>query len=146
MLHWEVLAPPEMDPVCTELECPQVRQVGDRYYLIFSAFPEFFSKDFQAQHGEVLKRLSSYAMVGESWFGPFHIHGNGQIIPPDYPLEVYANQIVFRQGHPYLLGTVWNDEQDFVCDPIPLEFGEIGIKIVSSLYSGTDMAYYSSVS
>ena len=61
--------------------------------------------------------------------GPFHIHGSGQIIPPDYPITPYANQIVFWQGQAYLLGTVWNDEQDFICDPIPVEFTETDLKI-----------------
>jgi hypothetical protein len=130
MEHWEVLPPPEVDPVCTELECPQVCHVGERHYLIFSAAPEFFSQAFQAQHASVLQDLSSYAMVGDSWFGPFHIHGSGRIIPPDYPITPYANQIVFWQGRSYLFGTVWNDEQDFICNPIPVAFTATGIEIV----------------
>lgn len=131
MVHWEVLPPPEIDPVCTELECPQVYKVNGLYYLLFSSAPEFFSQAFQEQHADVLQGLSSYAMVGQSWFGPYHIHGSGQIIPPDYPITPYANQLVFWQGQAYLLGTVWNDEQDFICDPIPIEFTETGIKIVN---------------
>jgi hypothetical protein len=98
--------------------------------LIFSAAPEFFSKAFHDRYADVLRDLSSYAMVGESWFGPFHIHGSGQIIPPDYPITSYANQIVFWQGKAYLLGTVWNDEQDFICDPIPVAFTETGVEII----------------
>lgn len=82
MMHWKVLPPPKVDPVCTELECPQVCEHGGRYYLIFSAAPEFFSRAFQEQHADILHGLSSYAMVGESWFGPFQMHGSGQIIPP----------------------------------------------------------------
>jgi hypothetical protein len=39
-------------------------------------------------------------------FGPFHIHGSGQIIPPGYPITPYANQLVFWQGQAYMLGTV----------------------------------------
>ncbi|MCB0182456.1 MAG: hypothetical protein KDI62_29800, partial [Anaerolineae bacterium] len=39
MLTWQVLPPPQVDPVCTEMECPQVHHVDGRYYLIFSAMP-----------------------------------------------------------------------------------------------------------
>ena len=131
MLDWQVLPPPALDPVCTELECPQVHRVGKRYYLVFSAFPAFFSRDFRSQHRDVLVRPSSYAMVAESCFGPFHIHGSGQIIPPDFSLEVYANQVVFWQGGSYLMGTVWDDEQDHVPDPIPIEFDGTGIRVSS---------------
>jgi beta-fructofuranosidase len=130
MVHWQVLPPPQVDPVCTELECPQVYQVGDQYYLIFSAAPEFFSEAFQARYADVQVGLSSYAMVGESIFGPFHSHGSGQIIPPNYPVQPYANQIVFWQEQAYILGTIWNDEQDFICDPIPVQFTATGIKVI----------------
>ena len=128
MLNWEVLRPPQVDPVCTELECPQVHHVDGRCYLIFSAMPDFFSTAFQQRYSGQLRPFSSYAMVGESLFGPFHIHGSGQIIPFDFPLTPYANQIVFWQGQTYMLGTVWNDEQDFITDPISVEFTEMGIK------------------
>ena len=128
MLTWQVLPPPQVDPVCTELECPQVHHVDGRCYLIFSAMPDFFSTAFQQRYSGQLRTFSSYAMVGESLFGPFHIHGSGQIIPFDFPLTPYANQIVFWQGQTYMLGTVWNDEQDFITDPISVEFTEMGIK------------------
>jgi hypothetical protein len=89
-----------------------------------------FSEAFRARHFDDTERLSSYAMVGPTPFGPFRIHGTGQIIPPDYHLQPYANQLVFWQGQAYLLGTVWNDQQDFICDPIPVEFSETGVKII----------------
>ena len=130
MVHWEVLPPPEVEPIAMELECPQVYEVDQRYYLIFSTARSLFSKAFRARHFNGGERWSSYAMVGPSPFGPFRIHGTGQIIPPDYHLQPYANQIVFWQGQAYLLGTVWNDKQDFICDPIPVEFMETGVKII----------------
>ena len=104
-------------------------QVGRRVYLIFSALPEFFSKAFQERYADILRGFSSYAMVGDSLFGPFQIHGSGQIIPPDHPVQPYANQLVFWQGGAYMLGTVWNDDQDFICDPLAIEFTGTGICI-----------------
>lgn len=129
MLTWQVLPPPEVDPVCTELECPQVIRAGNRFYLIFSAAPQFFSKAFQERYRGQLRELSSYAMVADSRFGPFHNYGSGQIFPPDYPLVPYANQLVFWQGQPYLLGTVWNEQQDFITNPLPVEFTATGVKL-----------------
>ncbi|MDQ6693630.1 MAG: hypothetical protein M3014_04315 [Chloroflexota bacterium] len=130
MLHWEVLPPPDVDPVAMELECPQMYKTGARYYLIFSTALTLFSNAFHAAHHLTgAERWSSYSMVGSSYFGPFRMHGTGEIIPPGYPLQPYANQVVFRHGQAYLLGTVWNDEQDFICDPIPLHFSETGVQI-----------------
>ena len=49
----------------------------------------------------------------------------------------YANQLVVWKEQPYLIGTVWNDDagektarQDFICDPIPLQFTETGVKAI----------------
>lgn len=144
MIHWEVLPPPDVEPIAMELECPQVYRVGSRYYLIFSTAHSLFSDAFRARYfdgGERwsgTERWSSYAMVGPTPFGPFRIHGTGQIIPPDYPVQPYANQVVFWKGQAYLVGTVWNDEQDFITDPIPLTFSEwsVAIRDTSTVSSG----------
>lgn len=129
MLHWQVLPPPDVEEVAAELECPQVHRVGERYYLIFSTAHSLFAPSFRQRYLDRTERLSSYAMVGSTRFGPFRIQGSGEIIPRDYPIQPYANQIVFWREQAYLIGTVWNDRQDFICDPIPLEFTEAGIRI-----------------
>jgi beta-fructofuranosidase len=98
MKHWEVLPPPDVEPITMELECPQVYGVAGRYYLIFSTAISLFSEAFRARYFEAGERWSSYAMVGPTPFGPFRIHGTGQIIPLDYPIQPYANQVVFWQG------------------------------------------------
>jgi hypothetical protein len=46
-------------------------------------------------------------------------------------VQPYANQIVFWKKQPFLLGTVWNEEQDFICNPIPVEFTERGVKVLA---------------
>lgn len=50
--RWEVLPPPEVEPVTMELECPQLHRWGKRYYLVFSAAPFFFSEAFLADYPE----------------------------------------------------------------------------------------------
>jgi len=132
MVHWEVLPPPDVEPVAMELECPQVHQTNGHYYLVFSTATSLFSNAFRARHFAGYRdpeRWSSYSMVGPSPFGPFRIHGTGEIIPADYAMQPYANQMVFWHGEPFLLGTVWNDEQDFLCDPIPLGLSEVGARV-----------------
>jgi beta-fructofuranosidase len=135
MHQWEILPPPDIDPVAMELEVPLLHTWGGRYYLMFSTLPELFSETFRVRYPEVQYKQSSYAMVGPGPFGPFRIHGNGQIIPPDYPIQPYANQVVWWKEHPFLLGTVWDDDaggktarQDYICNPIPLQFTETGIQ------------------
>ncbi len=130
MHHWEVLPPPDVEPVVGELEVPQVHRWNNVYYLVFSTLPELFSEEFLARYPKEEFTLSSYSMIGPTPFDPFRMHGNGQILPIDYQVQPYANQIVFWQGQPFLLGTVWNDEQDFICDPIPVKFTETGIKLL----------------
>lgn len=136
MVHWQVLPPPDVEPVAMELECPQVYAVNGLHYLVFSTALSLFSTAFRARYfGDAHReRWSSYSMVGPSPFGPFCMHGKGEIIPPDYPVQPYANQVVFWQGRGYLMGTVWNygnEEQDCICDPIPLQFSETGVKIAN---------------
>ncbi len=127
MRNWEVLAPPEVDPVCGQLEVPQVYHRGEWYYLVFSANADWFSDAVYARHPRERFRDAGYSMVGATPFGPFSMHGTGQILPPEHTPQPYAVQIVVWRGQPYLMGTVWNDEQDFICDPIPVQFTKTGV-------------------
>ena len=120
MTVWDVLPPPELDPVAEELECPQIRKIGDRYFLVFSAFPDLFAPRWRAEFGDHL-RPGTYAMVGPSPFGPFHLRHPAPIVPEDHDVHPYAGQLVEFRGRWYLLGTVWDDEAfDYICDPIGL--------------------------
>lgn len=127
MRHWEIMPPPDVEPVCQELEVPQIHAWEERYYLIFSANPPWFSDEFLVRYPRETLRNAGYAMVGTTPFGPFRIHGSGQILPPDFGEQPYAVQLVVWKGRPYLLGTVWNDDQDYICDPIPVTFTETRI-------------------
>lgn len=118
MTTWEILSPPEIDPVVQELECPQVHREGEKCLLLFSSFYELFSKHLQLKHGKNKLTNSMYCMKGESVFGPFRFEVQDPIIPVDNPVQPYAGQIVRWKGSTYILGTVWNDKQDYICDPI----------------------------
>jgi beta-fructofuranosidase len=128
MRHWEVLPPPEVAPVCSQLEVPQLYHWQDCYYLVFSANAGWFADDVYARYPREHFRDAGYSMVGPTPFGPFKMYGTGQILPPEYTPQPYAVQIVFRHGQPYVMGTIWNDEQDFICDPIPVQFTPTGVR------------------
>lgn len=128
MVHWEVLPPPELDEVAQELECPQLRSNDGTYYLIFSSHPSLFSQRVQEQYADTL-RQSTYCMTAPSPFGPFTSGPVRPIVPPDFPEQPYACQIVQWQGKWYLLGTVWNETQDYVCDPMPVTPTPQGLEI-----------------
>jgi hypothetical protein len=129
MIHWEVLPPPQVDPVAAVLECPQLHRQGDHYYLTF--FTAELSAAFLAQHPEESGRMASYTMVGSTPFGPFRIHSSGAIVAGAYHLQPAAAQIVFWQDQAFLLGSIWDGSEDFICDPIPVTFTERGVKVIA---------------
>ena len=120
MSSWEVLPPIPVEQVTQELECPQVRRIGNRWFLVFSSLPEVFSNTPREKHGKSL-RLSTYCMVADSPFGPFRMTSYEPIVPAKWPVQPYACQLLEYKTRPCLMGTVWNDQADFVCDPIALE-------------------------
>ena len=124
---WEVLPPLEIDPVAQEFECPQIRIVGGRWYLVFSAFEDLTTGLYRKRFGRPL-RAGTYALVGSSPFGPFEMRSGDPIVATVEPNQPYASQLVAFGGGTYLLGTVWSDsEHDCVCDPILVVAGEEGL-------------------
>ena len=77
---------------------PQVYEIDGRWYLIFSTLGRFLSPGFARRFRGAVPERSNFSMVGDSPFGPFHIHGTGQIVrhrPDDF---FYAAQLVhFRK-------------------------------------------------
>jgi hypothetical protein len=121
----------------------QAGEAETNYYLERSTLPDVISDELLARCLKEEFTLSSYSMVGPPPVGPFTLHGNRRVLPLDYPVQPYANQLVIWKEQPYLIGTVWNDEvgrktahdagektahQDFICEPIPVEFTDEGIK------------------
>jgi len=130
MSDWEILPPPQVDPVAQELECPQIHFANGQYHLIFSTITEFFSSRFLAEHSPEELGWSTYAMTGPTPFGPFHMESTGRILPVDYPVQPYACQLVFLNGKPYLLGMLVHPDGDAICDPIPVAFTDHGVRAI----------------
>lgn len=123
MESWEVVAPPIIEEVAAELECPQIRPFGNGYILLFSSFAELFSKALQEEMGEENLPNTCYAMYSDNIFGPYIFKGRTPIMPADFPGKPYALQLIEFKGNQYLMGTVWDfeDGNDYVTDPIPVE-------------------------
>ncbi len=127
MHKWEILAPVEHDRMAQEMEVPQVYQINGRWYLVFCTLGRFLSPDFASRFRGVVPERSNFSMVGSSPFGPFHIHGTGQIVchaPEDYS---YAAQLVNFHGQWYLLATVQDNVSEWISDPVPVCGDDTGI-------------------
>ena len=93
MVDWEILPPIEHDRVSEEMEVPQVHHINGRWYLIFCTLGRFLCGDCAKRFGEVLPEKTNFSMVGESPFGPFHIHGTGQLVQHRTDAYFYAVQL-----------------------------------------------------
>ena len=128
---WEVLPPPDVQPVAQELEVPQLREMDGRWYLLFCTHPQLWSASWRRKHPDETAQSGNYAMVSSSPFGPFELRDPRPIVPFDFPFQPYAAQIVEWRGKHYLLGTLWLDgEVDAICDPIAVAFGPNGIRMI----------------
>jgi beta-fructofuranosidase len=129
-LHiWELLPALDIDPFTEELECPQVVSAHGRYFLIFSTHSDLLLAKPALQSGG-----NMYAMVGDAPLGPYRILSREPLLPTSMRDRPYAGRIVWFDGRPYLLGTVWRDAGDLICDPIPVEFTATGIKALGHPY------------
>ena len=127
MRNWEVLPPLEHDRIGEEMEVPQVYRIDGRWYLVFCTLGRVLAPEFaQRFQGQVPER-TNISMVGDSAFGPFHIHGTGQIVCHPVDARFYAAQLVNFHGQWYLLATVHDDDSERISDPVPVYGDETGV-------------------
>ncbi len=126
--NWETLPPLEHYPIAEEMEVPQVYAIGGRYYLVFCAHSQWLSPSYRSRFPGHRFRSTDYSMVGDSPFGPFRIHGTGEIMPKAPSSWWYASQLVRHDGEWSLLGTVRDDDgRTAISDPVPVVADETGI-------------------
>ena len=123
LVTWELLPPLDVEPFAEELECPQVVSAAGRHYLVFSTPAGLLLSDTGASDGPG----NMYAMVGDSPLGPFRVADPAPLLPAGMRDRPYAGRIVAAGGRHYLLGTVWSDAGDRICDPIPVELTATGM-------------------
>ena len=119
MTAWDVIGEVQVEPVCQELECPQIYQIEGKYLLLFSCFKDLFSKQMVQKYGDKL-RQTSYYMISDSIWGPYRFVPDFRLLPdhcedPDQNVQ-YANQLIRMNEKWYILGTVWSDKGDYLAD------------------------------
>ena len=127
MRNWELLPPLEHDRVADEMEVPQIYPIDGRWYLVFCTLGRLLSPQVAARfEGEVPER-TNMALVSDSPFGPFRMHGTGQIVrhpPNDY---FYAAQLVGFRGGWHVLVTMRDESGERISDPIPVRGDKTGV-------------------
>ncbi len=131
MVRWETLPPPEHDRMTEEMEVPQVYFISGRWYLVFCTHDFWLAPTFRERFPGHSFRSTDYSMVGESPLGPFRIYGTGEIMPEAPPDRFYASQLVEFRDQWYLLGTMGQDAESGISDPLPVVADETGIHVTS---------------
>lgn len=127
MISWKTLPPLHHDPICEEMEVPQLLNIDDKYYLKFCTLDHLISNDFKTHHREHIFKSGIYTMMSDSLDGPFRIHTTGDDVNMTNNNEnMYAQQIVAYKGSLLMLGTVG---LKYISDPIPLIAKPSGLKI-----------------
>jgi len=127
MRNWELRPQIEHDRVADEMEVPQIHHMDGRWYLVFCTLGRLLSPEFGKRFEGNVPERSNFSMVSDSPFGPFRIHGTGQIAdhpPDDY---FYAAQLVHFHGQWNLLVTIHDDGPERISDPIPVRGDETGV-------------------
>lgn len=127
MQTWKTLPPIEHDRIAEEMEVPQIYLIDGRWYLTFCTLGRFLSPQLLRQFEGKIPERSNFSMVGDSPFGPFHLHGTGQIVCHPTDDYFYAAQLVNFQGQWYLLATICDDASQRISDPLPVHADETGL-------------------
>ena len=131
MRNWEVLSPLEHDRIADEMEVPQLYNIGGRWYLVFCTLGRFLTPEHAEGFGDRLPDRSNFSMVADSPFGPFRVHGTGQIVEHDHDAIFYAAQLVELKGRWYLLATEKDEQGERISDPVPVYADDTGIHAVT---------------
>jgi len=128
---WTILPPLDVEPVCQEMECPQLYWRNERWYLVFSALADQISEEAKARIGAGNVWWTTYVMMAKDFFGPYRLAAHPRIVPASQPVQPYACQIVSHRGQDFCLGSVWPEGGgDHISDPLPVRFTESGIEPV----------------
>lgn len=137
LMSWAILPPLEVEPICQEMECPQLLEREGCWYLVFSALADQITPEACQRIGRENVWWTTYVMMAECFEGPYRLAARPRIIPSGWKEQPYACQIVQYQGKDYCLGSVWPGlnadcpevAPDYVCDPIPISFSSEGILV-----------------
>ncbi len=138
MRNWEILPPLQHDRIADEMEVPQLYNIGPRWYLVFCTLGRFLTAEHAQKFGNRLPERSNFSMIADNPFGPFHVHGTGQIVEHDPNTVFYAAQLIQFKDRWCLLATAKDGHGERISDPLPIYADDTGIH---SLTNSTDLQY-----
>jgi len=118
--EWELMPPPTLDPICDQMECPQVVRVADdRWALVFS-MPHATQAPLGIERFGDHNRKGTYAMLAPSPLGPFTFPHPFVLQFDRVTTPTYAGQAVRFHGEWFMLGTTDDDIDSVLADPLPI--------------------------
>ena len=127
MVNWEIMGPLEHDRISQEMEVPQLYHIDGRWYLVFCTPGSFLAPSFARRFADGVPGRGNFSMVGDSPFGPFHVHGTGQIVPHGKDEYFYAAQLVNLRQEWYLLVTEDDGDNHRISDPLLIRADDTGV-------------------
>ena len=120
--HWETLPPFQTEPLCEEMECPQLHRIHSRWFLLFSTHRDLI--DPPVVEAEPGISGGVFVQTAPSLDAPFTRSGSGYI-PVSMPeCYFYAPQLLCLHGRYWLLGTRWMQECGSISDPVEILIDE----------------------
>lgn len=129
LMNWEYLPPLRLPLIGTDLECPRLYRIGDRWILLVSMFALLQSPDFAARQPAVLNPNTTFCLTSPNLEGPYTYTGDARVLSVDVPGGPYACEALHFHNRWHLLGTCWSDRLgDRICDPVPIEVTPAGLR------------------
>ena len=135
LTDWEVLPPITQAGEFGYLEVPQLIEIQNRWYLLFSVSHDKFSKDLLARKGIKLQTGTHY-LVSDSPFGPFRTICEDFLVGDEIGSYYSGKVILNPKGEPVLIAArMFGPEGQFygeIIDPVPLSVEADGKLIISN--------------
>jgi beta-fructofuranosidase len=129
LVNWKVLPPVSAPGAFGHMEVPQLVEIGNRYYLLFSITGNMFSKDYR-QNANIKPVTGTYCLVSDEAFGGFVFNSN-RFLPCNVQGVYYSGKIVRNPVGDYVFLTYrhFSDTGEFIgeiCNPIPIDISDSG--------------------
>ena len=125
LIHWETLPPFQTASLCEEMECPQLRRIGSKWFLLFSTHRDLIDPEVIAAEPQLSGGM--FVQTAPSLDVPFTRNGSGSI-PVHMPgCYFYAPQLLRHHGRYWLLGTQWKQDVGSISDPVEVLIDETHI-------------------
>lgn len=129
LIHWEVLPPVSESGEYGHLEVPQMVEINEYYYLLFSVTGDVFSKK-RSKINAIPQLTGTYYLVADQPLGPFRFATQGTLFA-DKIGSTYAGKLVHHSSGKWLFlyTRMYAPAGEFlgeIGDPVELVVGQSG--------------------